>query len=316
MALQLIDNIPLLKNSKIMIKYARYLKTADFRIDPLLWILLSLLVAIIVSLLVWFLADYFGLEQAIALGFLSLILVADLMLGYPFLKAEERINQIEELLPEALRQMSDVLKSGGTYELALKEVATSDYGPLKVEFNEVLRKLEEGENFQSSFRVLQKNIDSKLVQRTVTIIIDAIEAGGGLSNVLEQIAEDVRELHRIGRERKASTAMQVIFIFAAGGVIAPMIFGFVTTIANMLIASSSQATSESVKQASVEAISSIKLAIEGYLIILSFFSGLMISIMRDGRMTKTIIYFPILLLISYFVYLASAIVSGLFIKGA
>src|SRR3989344_4639415 len=182
MALRLIDNFPIIKEIPIMRQYAKYLHTADFKIDPLLWIICAGIAATICGILAWLLFDFAGIAQSPQVGIMAAILVGDLMIGYPYIKAEQRIEEIEEILPDALRQMADTLKSGGTYELALKEVATSDYGPLKTEMNEVLRKLEEGENFESAFRTLSYNIDSKLVQRTVTIIVDSISAGAGLSN--------------------------------------------------------------------------------------------------------------------------------------
>jgi len=310
MALKLIDTIPIIKEMSIMKKYARYLHTADFRIDPLLWIIYCIVAAIIISTIMFFIATYFNLEQSIAIGILGFIVILDLGLGYPYLKAEQKIEEIEEILPDALRQMADTLKSGGTYELAIKEVATSDYGPLKVEMNEVLRKLEEGENFENSFKTLAKNIDSRLVKRTVTIITNSIQAGAGLSNVLEQIAEDVRAFYRIAKERKASTAMQVIFMFVAGALIAPMIFGFVSTISKILITSSGIAATEEAKKAATEAAGTINLAIQLYIFIETFFSALMISIMREGKISKTIIYFPILVLIAYVAYLAAAMFSS------
>lgn len=315
MALKLIDNFPLIKEIPLMKQYARYLHTADFKIDPLLWLIYSFVGAVIAGILFWLLFDFAGISQSPQVGIMFFVLVIDLMAGYPYIKAEQRIEEIEEILPDALRQMSDTLKSGGTYELALKEVATSDYGPLKIEINEVIRKLEEGENFESAFRTLSYNIDSKLVQRTVTIIVDSIQAGAGLSNILEQISEDVRAIHRISKERKASTAMQVIFMFTAGGLIAPMIFGFVSTISSVLITSSGIATSAASQQAAKESIALINTSIQFYIFIEAFFTSLMISIMREGKMTKSIIYFPILLLIAYVAYLVSAIVSKGLIGG-
>lgn len=315
MALQLIDTIPIIKDMGIMKKYAKFLHTADFRIDPLIWIIYCLIAAVIISAIMFFAASYFKLDQANAVGILGFIVVLDLGIGYPYLKAEQRIEETEEILPDALRQMADTLKSGGTYELAIKEVATSDYGPLKIEMNEVLRKLEEGENFENAFKTLSKNVDSRLIQRTVTIITDSIQAGAGLSNVLEQIAEDVRAFYRIAKERKASTSMQVIFMFTAGALIAPMIFGFVATISKILITSSGMAATAEAKTAATEASAMINLAIQLYIFVETFFSALMMSIMREGKVSKTIIYFPILVLIAYIAYLAASIMSSGFIGG-
>ena len=57
------------------------------------------------------------------------------------LKTVERpltINAIEEALPDALKQLSDTLKAGGTYEYALREIATSEYDYLSKEMKNVI----------------------------------------------------------------------------------------------------------------------------------------------------------------------------------
>ena len=131
--------------------------------------------------------------------------------------------------------MSDILKSGGTYEYALREVSTIDYGPLTKELRKVLRRLEDGANFEDAFSSITENVDSDLVKKIVNIILDAVKAGAGLADVLDEISEDARTLYKMQQERKAKTTMQVLFIFAAGSMIAPAIFGLVNTLISFLI---------------------------------------------------------------------------------
>lgn len=316
MALRLLDKMPLLRDAKIMQRYARYLHTAEFKIDPILWIIFSITISILAGIVTWVVTGrILGLEQNVQFGALLFLVLLDLLIGYPYLKAQQKIDQIEEALPDALRQMADTLRAGGTYEYALREIATSEYGPLRKEMNEVLRKLEEGENFENALKTLSYNIDSRLVQRTVTIIIDSVNAGAGLANVLEQISEDVRAAHRIGKERKARTVMQVIFMFAAGGAVAPMIFGFVSTVSDVLIRAAASVASTEEQTVAVNALGTINLSIQGYLLVMSIATALMISLMRDGKMGKSIIYFPILLLIAYTCYIAAILVSAAIVGG-
>ncbi len=314
MELKLMQNIPFLKNNKFLRNYAEYLRTAEFRADPLLWIGFAFLAAVLVGIMVWYVSgEILLVKETPQVSFLLFLVVLDLLIGYPYFKAEQRIEQIEGDLPDALRQMADTLKSGGTYEYALREVANSDLGPLKKEINEALKKLEEGENFETSLKTLAYNIDSRLVKRTVTIIIDSVAAGAGLANVLEEIAEDVRESHRAQKERKARTVLQVIFMFAAGGFVAPMIFGFVSTISKVLLNASSAAVSAERVAESSNALGIIQLSIQGYLFVESVATGIMISIMREGKISKSIIYIPVLLCIAYISYLLAAFISGILV---
>ncbi len=316
MGIGYLEQVPVLRNSKILKKYATYLHTAEFGIDASLWLLLSAVSAVFAGIIIWFVSkEIVGIEQNIPLGALFFVVTIDLMIGYPYLKAQERIDQIEEALPDALRQIADTLKAGGTYEYALREVANAEYGPLKKEMNEILRKLEEGQNFENSIKSLYYNVDSRLVKRTATIIIDSVSAGAGLTSILEEIAEDVRATHRINKERKSKTVMQTIFMFTAGGIIAPVIFGFTSTIAGILTSVPSSLVPEATRDASLHSIEIIQNSIQFYLFIEVFFTSLMISLIREGKLTKSIIYFPLLLFMAYLSYLIAIIASSAIVGG-
>ncbi|MBN2127219.1 MAG: type II secretion system F family protein [Candidatus Diapherotrites archaeon] len=289
--------IPLLNKISFMQKYALYLQQSEFKIDALMWILAAIIFSAIPAV-----AGYLFLPSFLILEIILFVALADLIIGMPYLNAVKRIQLIEDAFPNCLRQMADTLKSGGTYEYALREVASSNYGPIKKEFEKILRKLEEGENFENSFKTLSEDVDSKIIQRTVTIIIDSVKAGAGLSEILEQIAEDIREMNRLSRERKSRTMMQVLFMVAAGGIIAPMIFGFVSTVVKVLIKSATGAVEKEAIIIAEQALSTITFSIEMYILIEVLATSLMISLMRDGNMNKSILYIPFLLLIAFTAY--------------
>ncbi len=305
MTLNLASKIPIIKNSKALKNYQEMFDQIEFEIDALLWIILSIVAAGTIALLV-----YLFLPDFILIGIASSIVVADLMLGYPYIKASQRIDEVEENLPDALKQMADILKAGGTVEYALREVAYAEYGPLKKELFEILRKLEEGENFSTALASLSENVNSRTVQRTVTIIIDAIRAGAGLADILDEIAEDVRETHKITRERKTRTLLQVIFMVAAGAFISPIIFGFVGTISDVLLGAASAVGNQAEQLKAKNASDTIILGVRIYIMMQVIAVSAMIALMREGKLTKTIIYFPILLFIAILAYSASSVLSG------
>lgn len=308
--LRLTYKIPGLINIGPIRSYVEYVGQSDFKIDPLLWIIMCVVVSLVVGLLAFLLLPIYW-----QVSLLLFLFVLDISLSYPYLKGVQRVDEIEENLPDALRQMSDTLKAGGTYEYALREVANSEYGPLKKEMNNVLRKLEEGENFENALKTLSKNVKSRLIQRTVTIIVDSVAAGAGLADILEQIAEDVRATHRINRERKATTLMQVIFLVAAGSFAAPMIFGFVTTIINFLLEQSAVIATAEQAAAAQGASDIILFSVQAYMFIEVLAVAAMIALMREGKISKTLLYFPILLFLAYVVYFAAQIISAILVGG-
>ncbi|MDP2974346.1 MAG: type II secretion system F family protein [Candidatus Diapherotrites archaeon] len=296
--------------------YKRALHQINFKIAAEAWLLISLATAILLAFLTIALVFMLQLPISALISPIIFIVAADLMLGYPYLLAIRRTSAIEEMLPEALKQMADILKAGGTYEYALREIVTAGYGPISKELENVLRKMEEGENLENSLRSFAGNIDSVLVKRTVSIIIDSLKAGAGLADVLDEIADDVRELHRITRERISGTMLQVIFIIAAGAIIAPIIIGLISTVINLLMQTATGLNLSSIQINEAHATNSIIiLLLQSYILIEVVAGAIMIALVREGKMNKSIIYLPILLLVAYACFYLSAFASSGLIGG-
>ena len=306
-------------------KYAKYLENAKIKISPHAYLVLSIIISFIFAFAVNLMlislkvpssiADVF-VSAKIILPILTFILLLDLTISYPYLRYKRRIEEIETHMPDALKQMANVLKAGATYELALKEASLAEYGALKEELELALRKLEEGENFENALKSISQNVDSKLVNRTITIIIDSIKAGAPLAAILEDIAEDAREANRVSRERKARTLMQAMFIFATSALIAPYIFGVANSLIKIFtISARGFEVSASIIAQSLAASQQISLMLEFYIFILALASSIMLSLMRENKIEKTLFYFPIILALAFIIYYASRIITSLLLIG-
>ncbi len=302
----------------ILNKLEEYNTTLEFcrlKYNSTKWIILSIIATIIVLILSIIISAIF-IQEANLLPFAFTIATLILCLGYPYMKKEQIINSIEANFSDALKQMADTLKAGDTYESALREVANSDYGRLSEEMEISLRRLEEGTNIENSLKGFSQRVDSKLVKRTITIIVDSIKTGASLAEVLEDISEDVRDLHKLKEERKANTQMQFLFMIAAGGIIAPIIFGEITAIMDMF----TQVLGTEISKAQLEQAQSnsamILLITQGYLIIEVLGSGGIMALIRDGKISKSVIYIPILLLTAFVMYYLSVSVVRMFLAGS
>lgn len=316
---------------KILDDYSQNLREIGFKVPAHIWILMSIGIGLVVAVagffilpIMWQLVQailpVFATSKAISnitfiiISIILFLVVMAVMIGNPFLAATKRIDEIEADLPDVLKQMGDTLKAGGTYEYALREVAESEYGAIKKEVDRSLRKLEEGENFETALMSISERVNSRLVKRTIRIIVDSVRAGAALADVLEDIAEDVRATHQINRERKSRTLMQVMFMVLAGGIVAPAIFGFVSTITNILIGSVSTAAASEL-ESSMEAIWLISLAIQMYVLIQIGATSVMMSLMREGKIGKSFIYFPYLLFLAYGTYVLAQLASEIMMGG-
>lgn len=306
----------------LMKEYDYYIKQSGLKLNAMQWIAISIFTAIVLAVAAIMVNLYvLGISAAdislFKIPLLLFIAAIDLSLGYPYLLTTQKISKIEESLSDALKQMADTLRAGGTYEFAIREISTSGYGPLSSEMNDVLRSLEEGQSFENALSGFGDRIKSTLVKRTVTIINQSIRAGAGLADVLDDVAEDMKELYRIGRERQAKTLMQVLFIVMAGGLVAPAIFGMVSKIISFLISSAIKAGIATSPQIISEAIATRGLIVslmEAYMVIEIVVSAAIISLMREGNLNKSIIYIPFLLFIAFSIYFIAGIFVGMLVN--
>ncbi len=285
------------------------------------WLAMSLGGSIALAIIGFFLFRLIGLDNPGLLGGILFLVSIDLTIGYPIYLEMRRLDAVEKALPDALKQIADTLRAGGTYEFALRELASSDFGPLTKEIQKVLRKLDEGENMETSFKTLANdNSESRLVRRSVTIMIDSLKSGASLSDVLDQISDDIRELRRIASERKSRTIMGVMLIVAAGAIVAPALFGLNGSVLEFLIKTAKQnriaeiaaKTGGGVSIAQSEAaLAFISFIIVFYIFVELVACSIMVALMRDGKAGKSIIYAPILLLIGLMAYYGTRLFASI-----
>ncbi len=288
---------------KMRKEYQYYLYMAGMKAKAENYIPLGALAGILAGTLSYLAITTLALPVSPILALVIAFMVSDLILGYPYLKTQQKIEQIEAAFPEALKQMADTLKTGGTYEFALREVATAEYGALTDEMNLALRRLNEGENLENALAAMSENIHSKNVQRVITIIIDSVKAGAGLADILDEISEDVRQMNRVNRERKSQTLMQVLFLFFAGAVIAPVILGVITSVVELLInAGQSFNLSPDQLAAAFSARDTIFNLLQFYLFVEILATSILVALMRDGKIAKGILYGPVFLFIGFVSY--------------
>ncbi|MBT4192443.1 MAG: hypothetical protein HOE11_03995 [Candidatus Diapherotrites archaeon] len=295
-------------------EYNNWLRFSKMKFNAATWIPISIVLGVSTGAILFFVLNFLlQIVTIIPLAFGAAVGI--ILLGFPYMQKEKIVDSIERDFSDALKQMADTLKAGDTYASALREIVNSDYGRLSEEMKIALRRLEEGENVETALRGFAERVDSKLIKRTIVIILDSIKTGSSLSDLLEDISDDVRELYRIKEQRKANTTMQFLFMIAAGGFIAPMIFGEVTAVMGMFSSLTFDAITAS-NQATQQMGVFIELLIQAYVFVAIVGTGLMMSLIREGKLNKSIIYIPLLLLAGYLMYYAATFAVRMLISGA
>ncbi|MCD6230209.1 MAG: type II secretion system F family protein [Candidatus Diapherotrites archaeon] len=298
------NGIELSERFEFLAKYKKYMNSAKLAAPPEIWIVGSIIASAVLSYLSFILLnDFFG-------SIILLLFLGTFSLGYPYMLHQKRIEDIDKNLPGVLREIATSLKSGGTMEHSLKEVIESDHGAMTHEIKVVIKEMRDGKTFSDAMKSMARRADSQLLERSVFIIVDAVKAGASIADVLEALAEDIRKIYRLKRDRVSKTTMQFMFIIFAGGLIAPVLFGLSVQILHFMITSATSGTSDIALKA-LDAEKTLTDYMTIYLIIEAAFSSLMISIIRTGKFTKVITYGPMMIAMAYFFFKVGQVFGGM-----
>ena len=281
--------------SEMVNKYFDLMKFVGINVNPFIF----LSAGFILGFILLFLFSSFD----IVLGILLFVLCVDLSVGLPIFLADKKISAMEARLPDVLHHIGTTLKTGSTVEVALKEVSLVDYGPLSPSLRKMLDEMNKGKTFEQAFMDFASDSHSPLVEKIATIINAARRSGGSLLQTLTLIAEDIRSISRLNRERKTKTVMQFLFIVVASCLIAPFIFGILRSVLSILLTLSFSGGEGILKE--------FDLTFKLYLIIQASLSIIGAVMIREGKIAKSVLYIPVALLVSYVIYM---LVSASFIS--
>jgi tight adherence protein B len=121
-------------------------------------------------------------------------------LGVPYLAKEwvvrtlaRRRNRFSEQLPDALQVVASALRSGHSFPGALAVVVDSASEPMKSEMQRVVADEQLGIPMQQSLAVVAERMASRDVEQLALVAELQREAGGNAAEVVDRVAETVRE---------------------------------------------------------------------------------------------------------------------------
>lgn len=185
---------------------ARDLDRADIGFHPNEWVVLRLGIVLVLPALVLAVA---GVSVLGVLGMLGGALVA-WYLPSQYLKMRQRrkVARLEEQLPEALTLMSQSLKAGFGLLQSMSLAAEQMDHPIGTELQRTIQEMNVGSSAEEALLALSERAGSYDLDIIVTAIIVQRTVGGNLSEILDKVAETMRERIRIRGEIKTLTAQQ------------------------------------------------------------------------------------------------------------
>lgn len=152
-----------------------------------------------------------GLTFGFLLPHPALTLIAALLVGaYPFLRLSmektRRLTRFEEQLPDALIIMSRGLRAGLPFTDSLRLVADEMQEPIAGEFRTVFMEINYGGEVRLALGGLLKRVESVTVMVFVTSVLIQKETGGNLAELLDGLANVIRERFRFHRKLRTLSA--------------------------------------------------------------------------------------------------------------
>lgn len=137
---------------------------------------------------------------------------------------DRRAKNVEEVLPDLLMMISQNMRAGMTPYNALWASAKPEFGPLAIEIQHVARDTLAGASFEEALQDMTTRIRSSRLERVVSLMIQGMQSGGELPEVLQEISDDTRRELNLVKRMKTETTTQVMFIAFALVFGAPLLF--------------------------------------------------------------------------------------------
>ncbi|MBI1922553.1 MAG: type II secretion system F family protein [Geobacter sp.] len=181
-------------------KLERLIDQAGLKISPIRFLLIPAILLVIILLIAFIIKKFL----------LAMILIALFVPVIPFIylshRKKKREEKFTEQLPDALTMLARSLRAGHSLTGAVELVGTEMQDPLGELFKTAYEQQKLGLRVTDSMQSITERIESIDLRFMVTALSINAEVGGNLAEILDKLAETIRERLRIRRQVRVYTA--------------------------------------------------------------------------------------------------------------
>ena len=148
-------------------------------------------------------------------------------------RIEQRKNFVETVLPDYLQLTAANVRSGVALDKSMLLAARPDFGYFSDDVKEMNKDLYAGATLQSALINLSRTYRSVQLQHTVRLMIEGIQYGGGMTDLLNQLSKDMRNQAMVGKEISGQLFMYTIFIAFATIIGTPVLYALTSQMITM-----------------------------------------------------------------------------------
>lgn len=197
---------------------------AHLFLKPTEFLLISILVALV------FLLITFAITGNLAVSILPALLGFFLPKLYISSAQEKRKKQLNNQLPEFLNILSNALRAGLSFNQAIATAGNEMADPIKWEFQKVMRDNSLGRPMEEALQELSIRTGDEDVDMLVSAIIIQRQVGGNMSEVLDMIANTIRERVKLKGEIRTMSAQNKMSAIIIG--VLPIAIGVLLSMMN------------------------------------------------------------------------------------
>lgn len=204
--------------------FEQKLKRAGTNISGSKFVAFHIISVVIVTLVVFLLTKNFLITLPVVL---FIILSPFLIINF---KTGQRIKKFNEQLPDTLQLVEGALKAGYSLNQSLGMVINETKPPISDEFRMTMNEIRMGLPEKDALDNMAKRINSDLFNWVVLAVNIQRDVGGNLAEIMDIIANTIREKDRVLRQIKALIAEGKLSAYVLIGL--PIILGVVLSILN------------------------------------------------------------------------------------
>jgi len=122
-------------------------------------------------------------------------------------RAKSRHQQLfNKQLSDALTIMSNCMRSGYSFQQAMSSIAQEMQPPISTEFARVIREINYGATMEQALNHMVSRVSNKDLELLVSAVLTSAQVGANLSEILDTIAETVRDRIRLREEVRVLSA--------------------------------------------------------------------------------------------------------------
>ncbi|RLF41056.1 MAG: hypothetical protein DRN12_04010 [Thermoplasmata archaeon] len=213
-------------------------------------------------------------------------------------------KEVENHLPDFLREISSSTASGMTVFDAINSAAKGEHGQLTPELRRMSAQLSWGISVREALDNFAKRINTDAVKRMTVTIDKALEIGGNTSAVFEAAAKEIDQVKKVELQRKTEMSMYSIVIFISFFVFLAVMLIIDKTIFQAIFDLQAQMAGQSIGNLRIANIDHdlLKYTFFSFVIVQSIGGGLLGGFMMDGRLSSGVRFGFLLVAISFIVF--------------